>query len=593
MGHLKKGEHVLIHAAAGGVGLSACNIALAMGAKVYATAGTSEKRALLKTMGVEYVYDSRTLNFYDEILRDTKGEGVDIVLNSLSGPALHKSVRLIRTLGRFIEIGKQDISTNGRLSLFPFNKSIQFIALDLDKILPVSPQLTNQFFLNFLRSYTNTPLPPLPYEVVGVGQCKEAFKKLASGTHWGKIVVDFNNQDLEIFPEIGEKLSFHENESVLITGGCAGFGLRTALWMAEQGLKHLILGSRSGRISDEDKYIRKDIEAYGCTIHLIQLDVIDPVSVKNAVQLSSDRGLKLVGVIHAAAILDDCLIESITPAIFDKVFLPKALGAQHLHEETQNILLRFFVCYSSTTSYTGNTGQLAYTTANCFLDGLVLDRIRLGLPGTSISWGPIGETGMLARNHLAQSHISSIGYKPISPAIGLFLMGEAISHFQNHIGIIDVDWNRMTSSLPGTWKRMAGLLDSKQQGSLPPFIDDLLTREEGKWDEIVLNAVKQLIAEITGAVADTLQAEARLSELGFDSIMSVELVIAIQSKLGVDLPVMEILSAGTVIQLTQLVKTKIYRLKASSAGKKQMRDEKIRVLAVPPLENLSDPQFVE
>lgn len=563
LGHLKKGERVLIHAAAGGVGLSACNIALAMEAKVYATAGTNEKRALLKAMGIEHVYDSRSLNFYDEILRDTNGEGVDVVLNSLSGPALHKSIRLIRTLGRFIEIGKQDISTNSRLSLFPFNKSIQFIALDLDKILPVSPQLTNQFFMNFLKDYTSTPLLPLPYEVIDVAKCKEAFKKLASGTHSGKIVVNFDNQDLEIVPETSEQLRFNENESILITGGCAGFGLRTALWMAEQGVKHLILGSRSGRINDQEKYIQEKIESCGCAIYVTQLDVTDPTSVTSAVRLSSDKGLKLVGVIHAAAILEDCLIESITPAIFDKVFLPKALGACYLHEETKNIPLRFFVCYSSTTSYTGNIGQLAYTTANCFLDGLVLDRIRLGLPGTSISWGPIGETGMLARNDLAQSHITSIGYKPISPAIGLLLMGEAINHVQNHIGIIDVDWNRMTGSLPGTWKRMTRLLKNKEQGSLPPFVSDLLTREKDQWDTVVLDAVKELTAEITGNVPDVLQTEVRLTELGFDSIMSVELVIAIQSKLGIDLSVIEILSTGTIAQLAQLVKMKINRLKVS------------------------------
>jgi phthiocerol/phenolphthiocerol synthesis type-I polyketide synthase C len=575
LGHLKKGERVLIHAAAGGVGLSACNIALAIGAEVYATAGTGEKRDFLKAMGIEHIYDSRSLNFYDEVLSDTNGEGVDMVLNSLSGPALHKSVRLVRTLGRFIEIGKQDITAGGRLDLFPFNRSIQFMALDLDKILPVSPQLANQFFRNFLTNYASMPLPPLPYEVADVAKCKDAFKKLASGTHLGKIVIGFNDPNLEIFPATRQELSFGENECVLITGGCAGFGLRTALWMAEQGVKHLVLGSRSGRITDGETYIRKKIEGYGCTIHLVRLDVTDRASVKSAMQFSSNVGLKLVGVIHAAAILEDCLIESITPAIFDKVFLPKALGAWHLHEEAQDIPLRFFVCYSSTVSYTGNTGQLAYATANCFLDGLMLERIRLGLPGTSISWGPIAETGMLARNHLAQSHVTHIGYRPILPAIGLHVMGEAIIHFQNHIGIIDVDWNKMTGSLPGTWKRMAGLLESKQLGDLPPFVRDLFTREESQWDDIVIYTVKQLIAGITGNTIESLQMEARLVELGFDSIMSVELVIAIQSKLGVELPVMEILRASTIVQLAQLVKTKINRLKTGSENKKQLYSEQV------------------
>lgn len=588
LGRLQKDERILIHAAAGGVGLSACNIALAKGAKVYATAGTGEKRALLKAMGIVHVYDSRSLNFYDEILQDTNGEGVDVVLNSLSGPALHKSLRLIRTLGRFIEIGKQDITTNSRLSLLPFNKSIQFIALDLDKILPVSPHVAHQFFLNFLVDYTRKLLPPLPYEVFDVAKCKEAFKKLSSGTHSGKVVIDFTNHNLETVPQTREQLSFNENESILITGGCGGFGLRTALWMAEQGVKHLVLGSRSGRITDEERYIQEKIEALSCTIYPIQLDVTDPSSVERAVLQSLDKGLKLVGVIHAAAVMEDCLIESVTPALFDKVFLPKALGAWHLHKQTQNLPLKFFVCYSSVTGYTGNTGQLAYTTANCFLDGLVLDRIRQGLPATSISWGAIGETGMLARNSLAQSHVASIGYKPIPPAIGLHLMGEAINHFQNHIGIIDIDWNKITSSLPGTWKRLAGLLESKQHGAFPAFVSSLLAQEEDQWDNVVLDGVKQLIAEITGTAADALQTDAKLTDLGFDSIMSVELVVAIQSKLGVDLPVMEILSAGTITQLAQLAKTKIYRLKTGSQDKKRKNGEAATEVMVPVRESLAD-----
>lgn len=573
LGRLRKGERVLIHAAAGGVGLSACHIALAMGAEVYATAGSDEKRAILKAMGIEHVYDSRTLNFYDEILHDTKGEGVDIVLNSLAGRALHKSVDLVRTLGRFIEIGKQDITGNGNLSLLPFNKSIQFIALDLDKILPVSPQLASQFFQNFLQAYARKVLPPLPYEIFDVADGKRAFAKLASGSHVGKIVLAFNKHVPEILPEMRERLTFHENESVLITGGCAGFGLRTALWLAERGVKHLILGSRSGRINDEDSYIREKIEAYGCTVYPVHLDVSERTSVRNAIQFSLGKGLKLTGVVHAAAVLEDCLINSMTPAIFDKVFLPKALGAWNLHEETKNLSLKFFVCYSSIVSYVGNTGQLAYGTANAFLDGLMLDRIRLGLPGMSISWGGIGETGMLARNQLAQSHIASIGLKTISPAIGLLLLGEAIENFQNHMGIADVDWNRFTSSHPGSWRRLEGLLENKQQEFLHPFISNLLTQEELQWDNIVLVALKELIAEITGTPTDMLRAEAELTELGFDSIMSVELVISVQSKLGVDLPVMELLRAGTLMQLVQLVKGKIYRLTSGPQLTKQAEQE--------------------
>ncbi|MBO9691674.1 type I polyketide synthase [Chryseobacterium sp.] len=557
LGHLQKGERILIHAAAGGVGLAACNIALSKGAKVFATAGTDEKRALLKKLGIEHIYDSRSLNFYDEILRDTNGEGVDMVLNSLAGPALYRSLRLIRTAGRFIEIGKQDITTNNKLSLLPFNKSIQFIAFDLDKSILISPHRFRDFFDNFLQAYSEKQLPPLPYEVFMAGQSREAFKKLASGTYSGKAVIDFTDQTLETVPEVKEELSFKEGESVLITGGCSGFGLRTALWFAEQGVKHLILASRKGQIAHEEKQIQEKIESYGCTVYPLQLDVTDEYSVKSAVRFSAEKDLHLIGIIHAAAVLEDCLVETITPAVFDKVFLPKAQGALYLHEQTKDIPLKFFVCYSSGLSYTGNPGQLAYVTANSFLDGLALDRIRQGLPATSISWGAIAETGMVARTKMAQTHLNNIGFKLISPVFGLNIMGDALKNFQNHIGIIDVDWNTMTDSLPGSWKRLSGLLAKQQHESSSPFVRHLFTMEETKWDDTMIEGIKDLIAEITGGNKDVLTPDTKLTDLGFDSIMSVELVVAIQSKMSINLSIMEILGATTIVQLAQITKAKI------------------------------------
>jgi acyl transferase domain-containing protein/NADPH:quinone reductase-like Zn-dependent oxidoreductase/acyl carrier protein len=562
LGNLQKGERILIHAAAGGVGTSACNIALARGANIYATAGTNEKRAQLKAMGIVHVYDSRSLNFYEEVLRDTNGEGVDMVLNSLAGPALNKSLRLVRTLGRFIEIGKQDITTNSKLPLLPFNKSIQFIAFDLDKTALASPQVIRRFFQRFLQAYRDKQFTALPYELFTADQCKDAFKRLASGGYSGKAIVDFTNGEIETLPEIRKELCFNETESVLITGGCSGFGLRTGVWLAEQGVKHLILASRKGHITIEEKDIQRKIESHGCTVHLIQLDVTDEASVKNAIGYSLGKALILTGIIHAAAVLEDCILELITPAIFDKVFLPKALGGLYLHEHSKSLSLRFFVCYSSASGYIGNPGQLAYAAANCFLDGLVLDRISKNLPATGISWGAIAETGMVARNQQAQSLLANIGFKLIPPTIGLDILGNAINNFQNHIGIIDVNWDILTKSLPGTWTRTAALLDIQKNGMLPPFLNNLFTLEQDHWQNTILDGLRKLITEVTGTSEAALQPEMKLTDLGFDSIMSVELVVAIQYNLGINLSIMEILGARTIVQLASVLKAKASYLKA-------------------------------
>lgn len=566
-GQLEHGERVLIHAAAGGVGLSACSIAQSIGAEVYATAGTEEKRELLREMGVKYIYDSRSLNFYDEILIDTNGEGVDLVLNSLSGQALHKSLDLVRTMGRFIEIGKQDITNYESLSLTPFNKSIRFIALDLDKIAPLSPQLIRKYFGNFIESYSSGQLKPLPFEVYTLENFRDGFKKLATGSHIGKVIIDFENKDIETLPSTLEKLTFSARDSVLITGGCSGFGLRTALYFAEQGVKHLVLGSRRGTIPQEEHAVKEKIVALGTKVYEIHLDVTNKESVRKAVHFAGQNDLSCCGVIHAATVLEDSVIASLAPDAFERAFLPKALGGLLLHEETRELPLKFFVCYSSITSYTGNPGQLAYAASNSFLDGLMHERTRLGLPALSISWGSIGEVGILARNKMISTHLGHLGLTPVPPAVGLKIMGEAIRHFQNHIGVIDIDWNKWVRSVPGTWRKLSALLESKENEALTPFLARLFEEKEDQWNGLIEGEVSRIISEVTGAKLEMILPDSKLSDLGLDSIMAVELTVEFQSGLGVDMPIMEILGSGTITQLAHHSKAKILRLKTGSSAK--------------------------
>ena len=548
---LKRGEKVLIHSAAGGVGLSACFIAQSIGAEVYATAGTHEKRAYLKSLGFKNVYDSRKLNFHDEILEDTKQEGVDVVLNSLAGEVLGKSLDLVKTTGRFVELGKQDITNNNQLSLMPFNKSIQFTALDLDKIMPVDSKLIRRYFENFMDSYSSGALQQLPFETFNVSNCQEGFKKLSSGAQIGKVVINLAAQNLETAPQLLQELTFDEDEAVLITGGCNGFGLRSALWWAEQGAQHLILGSRRGAIPEEELTIKKSIEKLGTKVYEIVLDVTKDQDVKEALAYAANKKLKLVGIVHAATVLKDAVIDSITPKDFDDSFLPKALGAWNLHTYSSEIDLRYFVCYSSVAAYTGNPGQLAYATSNCFLDALMQHRRFMGKPAMSVSWGSIGEVGILSRNKLVEDHLAKIGLTPVIPAKGLKLLGEALLNFQNHIGIMDVDWLKWTSSTPGTWERLSNLLESGSQKEMLPIVLEVLEAPENKQEEFLGKAIIDIIAKIIGTESSSIELDTKLSDQGLDSIMAVELTVDFQAKLGIVLPVMEILGSGTVGQLVK------------------------------------------
>lgn len=560
LAQLRKGQRVLIHSAAGGVGLAACKIAKARGAEIFATAGTDDKRELLKQEGIRYIYDSRSLDFYDEILRDTNKEGVDVVLNSLAGPALIRSLELLRTLGTFIELGKQDITNNSKLPLMPFNKSIRFISLDLDKIAPVAPEQIRAFFGNFLEAYTAGYLSPLLYEVYDLPRFREGFKKLATGAHAGKVVIDFADSGTATLPEIQETLRFADNDCVIVSGGCSGFGLRTALWLAERGVKHLVLVSRKGKIAAEDSAIKNRLGVPGCHIYEMALDITDATAVKNAVAYPATLGLHLVGVIHAAAIVEDSIIKNISPDFLNRVFLPKALGALHLHEATKDMQLGFFICYASGVGYIGNPGQAAYAAANTFLVGLVHERKRLGLVATCISWGSIDEVGILSRNEQAKAQLGTIGFTPIAPDKGLEIMEKALDHYQGHVSILDADWDKWTASIAGTHSKVAGLVSKNGKSGQPALLNLLANHLPAEWEQIITNEISQVFASITDIPVASIQSDARLTDLGLDSLMSVELSIALQSKLGLDMAMMEVLGAGTIGKLVQLVKNKVSRL---------------------------------
>ncbi len=551
MAHLKAGEKVLIHSAAGGVGLSACHIARMLGAEVHATAGTEEKRQFLRELGIDYVYDSRSLNFADEVLENT-GNGVDVVLNSLAGEPLKKSLELVKTLGRFVELGKQDITRHNSLDLSPFNKSIQFIALDLDKITPLRPdfmcEMVNELFQHFLAG----ELPMLPYQVLKANQLEDAFRKLASGSLIGKVVVDFELEEIESVPELEKDFTFAQNEAAIITGGCSGYGLKSALYLADWGLKNLVLCSRRGKVSDAERAVVAKLERKGVQIMEMAMDVMDSSSIEAVLEKIAEKGLQLAGILHAATVLHDRVIDQISKVDFEKGYAPKALGAWNLHLATQQHALKFFICYSSIVSYTGNPGQLTYAAANSFLDGLMAYRHRLGLKGSSISWGAIAEVGILTRNVHADAHLKSVGVAPINPDKSLSMMKELVLNGHAHAAVAQVDWNRWVMATPGSWRRLSSLVQESAHGKdMPEAVMAILEQPEEQQLEAVKDAVKRILVNTTGARQETITDESMLANFGMDSIMAVELTVEFQTMLGIELSVMEILGSGSVLQLAQ------------------------------------------
>ena len=207
IGRLKRGERVLIHAATGGVGLAAVQIARQMGAEVFATAGSTEKREYLRRLGVEHVFDSRSLEFADDIRSATDGEGVDLVLNSLGGDFIPASIDLLRSYGRFVEIGKRDIYEDMKVGLYPFRNNLTYTALDLGKMIEDGHPDFVPLFDDVMGRFARGKLTPIPTHVMPIEDISSGFEYMAKARHTGKIVFSIR-RDRD--PWWGAKRDFQE-----------------------------------------------------------------------------------------------------------------------------------------------------------------------------------------------------------------------------------------------------------------------------------------------------------------------------------------------------------------------------------------------
>ncbi|MCK5347145.1 MAG: SDR family NAD(P)-dependent oxidoreductase, partial [Candidatus Heimdallarchaeota archaeon] len=417
---MRKGEKILIHAGTGGVGLAAISLAKHAEVEIFATAGNDKKREYLKSLGVEHVFNSRALDFKDRIMEITEGKGVDIVLNSISGKAVHQNIQCLASYGRLVEIGKTDIYQNTRIGLKPFGNNLAYFAVDIDRLLLQKTELAGEQFKELIELFNNKTFNAHPYHEYSISNVSDAFLFLSQSRHIGKVVVSMDEKEINVSP--ASSMEFKNEGSYLIIGGCSGLGLAIAEWMSKKGAGNLVLMSRSGAKNEEDKQKIKNIEDSGTGVAVVTGDVSDEADIKKVIKQIKDDMPALKGVIHSALVLDDAPLEEMTHERFMKAVNPKMLGTWNLHIATLDIPLDFFVMFSSISSIYGNPGQSNYAAANAFLDKLSFYRRGLGLPSNTINWGVIGEVGFVARTEKVNNILSSRGWQSFSldESIGIF-----------------------------------------------------------------------------------------------------------------------------------------------------------------------------
>ena len=496
LANLQPGERVLIHGAAGGVGIAAVQLARALGAEVFATAGSAEKREFVALLGADHVFDSRSLAFADQILAVTGGEGVDVVLNSLAGEAIRRNLRVLRPFGRFLELGKRDFFENTPIGLRPFKDNISYFGIDADQLLIARPDLAGRLFREVMALFRSGALSPLPVSVFPAERIVDAFRYMQQARQIGKVVVSFEGSRIVPQPLAvdNREISFDSKGAYLVTGGISGFGLETARWLAGNGAGQLVLLGRRGAATPGAEEAVAGLRELGAQAIVIACDVTDRNSL--AAALGHKGLLPLKGVFHAAMVIDDALIGNLDVERMARVLAPKIKGAWHLHELTRDLPLDHFMLYSSITTYIGNPGQANYVAGNAWLEGLAVLRRAQGLPVTCIGWGPIGDAGYLTRNQAVKGSLSSrLGAEPLSAAGALHMLGRALAAPQPNLAIADFQWSTLARLLPSAhgprFVRLRRQGDSTSAGD--ESLEDFQALIEGKSPAEMKAIVSQLV----------------------------------------------------------------------------------------------------
>ena len=541
LGRLSKGERVLIHSATGGVGMAAIQLAQLYGAEIFATAGSPEKRAYLRELGVQHVMDSRTLDFADEVMRLTSGAGVDMVLNSLTGEALRNSFAVLGKYGRFLEIGKQDIYQNNSLGMEPFKKNLSFFAIDLARITAERPAFMTGLFDDLMQLFAEKSLQPLPVKTFPISKISDAFRFMAQAKHIGKITLSMQDDAVMLTQPAATAAPITPNVTYLITGGFGGLGLEVAQWLTTQGARHLVLVGRSAPSTIAQQKL-DEMAGTGVQIQPVQADITSAEDVANLMQQIHDKMPPLRGVIHAAGVLDDGILLQQTPARFAKVVAPKMAGAWHLHTVTQTVPLDFFVMFSSITTMLGSPGQGNYVAGNAFLDALAHHRRAAGLPALSINWGPWADVGMAAAQANRGDRLAARGMGSILPDQGIAALARIFALDFTQVGATPLNIDKWIANYPmenppfyanlQTDAAAAAPSTSKQNG----IRDALLDAEPGRRRQSLFESyLREQVAQVLQLAPNRVPLDKPLKTLGVDSLMTLELRNRLESGLGLSL----------------------------------------------------------
>jgi NADPH:quinone reductase-like Zn-dependent oxidoreductase/acyl carrier protein/SAM-dependent methyltransferase len=562
LGHLAKlapGEHVLVHAAAGGVGLAAIQYAKHCGAVVIATAGSEVKRAFLRLAGADHVLDSRDLGFCNEVREITGGQGVDVVLNSLSGEAMERSLEVLRPFGRFLELGKRDLYLNRRIHLRPLRQNISYFAIDIDQLPTRRPDLARDLLREVSAALAEGAIRPLAHRIFSFGELDDAIRLMQSSGHIGKLVLE-PRANAGVRLREPPAISLRRDGTYLVTGGVEGFGFEAARWLAARGAGSIALIGRRGPATPGCDSRIRELEAAGAEVRVYRGDVAERASLAGILEAIRAGQPPLRGIVHAASAIDDGLASEVEIARLQAVLRPKLGGALVLDALTRDDPIELFLLFSSATTLVGAPAQGAYVAANAALEVLARRRKAEGRPALAVAWGPIADAGYLAERPETRDALARrLGAKPTSAAEALAGLPAMIASGLPVVAFAETYWNDARRFLPILASRMFS--EARASGLTSTSDESFSERLAGLDPDAALALLKTVIAEEAATIlrlpASGIDPLRPLSEMGMDSLMAVELRLALESRLRIDLPLVSLAEGTSVASIAGRLATAI------------------------------------
>lgn len=610
---LAPGQTVLIHSASGGVGLAALQVAQHLGvvpANIYATAGSAEKREFLAEqhgLPPGNIFSSRDDSFVDDVMAATRGRGVDVVLNSLSGDLLHASWGCVAGGGTLVELGKRDVLARARLAMAPFDDNRSFVAVDMARLAVQDPSVVGRLLERTLDLYKQKAIAPVqPIRLFGCVEVEDAFRQLSKASHIGKVVVDMS-QCAALTPKSKNGVrvptsvpvpapGFHPEAVYLLAGGLGGLGTSISRWMASHGAKSLAILSRSGGESKAASDVIAELLEMGCKVTAVACDVTDEDAVREAIsQVSSSTQRRIAGVLFLPMVLADAALSDMSISKWRAATDPKIRGLWNIHNSLpQSSHLDFFVLFGSTSGFCGYPGQANYAAANSFLDAFAQYRRGLGLPCSVVDIGPVEDVGHVSKvkeiqDTMARSGARFVSERQMLEAVQLAMLSSTVTASQDQgwgidrglllhgqLGVgFDVEIPLEDARNSVVWKRDARMVMLRPgvpgpqnsavepvplSNSLTEFISHLRSEPTALDSPSALTLIAREIAsrlfsllsrELDQADEGAL-ASVSLESLGIDSLMTIEVRSWWERTFGSQISSMQLINAGSFMQLAAL-----------------------------------------